>query len=237
MRKLPALLGLAVQLSRYNLKIVFANKFVYFVLASLLFFLLVVTITYFDSDVSPSVGTVYYQLLFPGILLVFYPTVFGIQNDMDTSMIETLFGIPDYSYKVWLARLALTWVIVFAMMTVLALLRYVLIAYVPILSMVYQIMFPIFFIGALSFMFSTLIRNGNGVAVVMVAIGIAFWIGAGILEHSKWNIFLNPFGAPREISDAVWAGIVLKNRIFLGVGTVLAVMYGVLNLQKRERFV
>ncbi len=237
MTKLAQFLDTALQLSRYNLKVVFANKFWFFVLASFLFFLLVVLITYFDSDVSPSVGTVYYQLMFPGLLLIFYPTVFGIQNDVDASMIEILFGIPNYSYKVWITRLALTWAIVFVMMAALAVLSSVLIAYVPIVEMVYQIMFPIFFLGALSFMFSTMLRNGNGTAVVMVTIGMVFWIVAGNMEFSKWNIFLNPFGAPREISDSIWAGIVLKNRIFLGAVTVLALMGGLLGLQKREKFV
>jgi len=237
MNKVTRFLDLALQLSRYNLKVVFANKFWFFVLASFLFFLLVVFITYFDSDVSPSVGTVYYMLMFPGLLLIFYPTVFGIQNDVDASMIEILFGIPNYSYKVWITRLALTWLIIFLMMIILAMLSSVLIAYVPIVEMVYQIMFPIFFLGALSFMFSTQLRNVNGTAVVMVAIGLAFWIGSGIMEHSKWNIFLNPFGAPREISDSIWAGIVMKNRIFLGVGTILALMGGLLGLQKREKFI
>jgi len=122
MNKVTRFLDLALQLSRYNLKVVFANKFWFFVLASFLFFLLVVFITYFDSDVSPSVGTVYYMLMFPGLLLIFYPTVFGIQNDVDASMIEILFGIPNYSYKVWITRLALTWLIIFLMMIILAML-------------------------------------------------------------------------------------------------------------------
>jgi len=230
-------LGLTWQLARYNLKIIFANKFVYFVLAAFLFFLLIAIVSYFDSEEIYNVAVVYYQLLFPGILLVFYPTVFGIQNDQDTRMIEILFGIPDYAYKVWITRLVLTWVVVFVMMVGLAVLSSVFIVYVPVLQMVWQIMFPIFFVGSLAFMFSTVIRNGNGTAVLMVVIGIAFWINAGVLEHSKWNIFLNPFGAPRDVSEAVWAGVVLKNRLFLSAGTVLALLYGLLRLQGRERFV
>ena len=40
-------------------------------------------------------------LMFPSMLLIFYPAVFGIQNDEDSRILEILFGIPDYKYKVW----------------------------------------------------------------------------------------------------------------------------------------
>ena len=230
-------LSLNILLARYNLKIIFANKFWYFVLAAFVFFLIVAAIAIFDDDMSLNKSTVFYQLLFPGILLVFYPTVFGIQNDVDSNMIETLFGIPNYSYKVWLSRMALMWGVVFVLLFVLTVLSSALIAYVPLVSMVYHLMFPIFFIGSLAFMLSTLIRNGNGTAVIIITIGVIFWIFAGNVERSRWNIFLNPFLEPGRMDVTLWASIVLKNRVFLTAGTLLSILFGLLNLQKRERFV
>lgn len=224
------------RLSRYNLKIIFANKFIFFLLAAVGFFLLVAIVNLF-SDSNPTEGSVFYTLLFPGILLIFYPTAFGIQNDLDARMLEILFGIPNYRYKVWLVRLALIYVVVFVILIGLAFLAGLAMVSVPVMEMVYKLMFPIFFLGGLSFMVSTLVRNGNGTAVVMVVIGVAFWISSGILEASKWNIFLNPFQMPSDINEAVWMDITLKNRIYLLVGTVLVLLYGLLNLQKREKFV
>jgi hypothetical protein len=58
---------------------------------------------------TPNSERLYNYLLAPGILLVFYPAVYGIQRDQDTRMVETLFGIPDYHYIVWLTRLATLW--------------------------------------------------------------------------------------------------------------------------------
>ena len=228
-------LAMVLKFSRYNLKIVFANKFIYFLLAAFIFFLGVTAIILFSGDSDPGPEDVYNLLLFPGILLIFYPTAFGIQNDVDTRMIEILFGIPDYRYKVWMARMALIWFIVFFFVVILTLLSYVAIIPVPVVPMVFQMMFPVFFIGCLSFMFSTLIRNGNGTAVVMVTIGMAFWIAAEPLSQSRWNLFLNPF--QDHSNQVVWASIILKNRIYLTAGSVLAVLYGLLNLQKREKFI
>ncbi|MCU0639900.1 MAG: hypothetical protein MUF59_08530 [Candidatus Krumholzibacteria bacterium] len=233
--KLKNSLDLAVRMSRYNLKIVFANKFVYFLLAAFVFFLGITAIIFFSSDSDPDASDVYNLLLFPGILLVFYPTAFGIQNDVDSRMIEILFGIPNYRYKVWLLRLALIWLIVIVFLAVLALLSSAALVPVPIAKMVYQLMFPIFFLGCLSFMFSTLIRSGNGTAVVMVAIGMAFWISSGIIAQSRWNLFLNPFGD--HSNQVIWAATILKNRIYLAVGSILALLYGLMNLQKREKFI
>lgn len=227
----------ARKISSYNLKIIFANKFIYFLLAAFLFFLAAAAISFFSSDSNPGPKNVYNYLMFPGILLIFYPTAFGIQNDVDSRMIEILFGIPDYRYKVWLSRMALIWLITFALLVVLTVLSSVVFVQVPIFEMVYQLMFPIFFLGALSFMFSTVIRNGNGTAVVMVIIGMGFWIAEEALVNSKWNLFLNPFQVADQMTAAAWSGIVYQNRIMLAVGSVLAILYGLYNLQNREKFI
>ena len=133
--------------------------------------------------------------------------------------------------------MALIWLIEFVLLVVLTVLSSVVFVSVPILEMVYQMMFPIFFLGALSFMFSTAIRNGNGTAVVMVIIGMAFWIAEEALVRSKWNLFLNPFQVPDQMTEAAWSGIVYQNRIMLTVGSVIAILNGLYNLQKREKFI
>jgi hypothetical protein len=59
----------------------------------------------------------------------------------------------------------------------------------------------------------------------------------GILERTMWNIFLNPFDIPNRFNEMVWQEITMKNRIFLAVGSLLFVLYGLFNLQKREKFI
>ena len=42
---------------------------------------------------------------------------------------------------------------------------------------------------------------------------------------------------PNNIHAVIWSDTVLKNRIFLAIGSVVWMMLGLLNLQKREKFI
>ncbi len=221
---------------RYNLKIIFANRFIWFLIASLGFFLFFAIQVVLNNE-SMGEDVVYGLLIFPGILLIFYPSVFGIQNDDDSRMLEILFGIPNYRYKVWLVRLIMIYALVFIMIVLFSALASVLLYKVQVLEMSYQLMYPIVFLGSMAFMFSTLIKNGNGTAVAMVLIGVAILILQDAIENTQWNPFLNPFNIPDNLNEVIWEGTIRKNRIFLGIGMVVFILYGLFNLQKREKFV
>ena len=98
-------------------------------------------------------------------------------------------------------------------------------------------MFPIFFLGALGFMFSTLVKNGNGSAVVMIIIGIFLWILSGEISQSEWNVFFNPFDIPSDMNETIWVERTFYNRLYLACGGVMSLLYGLMNLQKREKFI
>ena len=167
------------RLVKYNLKIIFAGKFIWFLLAAFLFFAyFMFQIAWSRSEVNE--GVVYNLLMFPCVLLVFYPAVFGIQNDEDSRILEILFGIPDYKYKVWGVRLLMIYVAIFVILIVFSWLATLLLYPVNLLEMSAQLMFPILFFGNLAFMFSTITRSGNGTAVLMIIIGIALFV-VGIL--------------------------------------------------------
>jgi hypothetical protein len=227
---------LFLKMVQYNMKVIFGNRFIWFVLAAIAFYFFIAVTSIYDNNQIDD-GFIYDLQIMPGILLIFYPMTFGIQNDVDAGILEILFGIPDYRYKVWLVRLVLVFVLVFLMMIGLTLMSYFLLAPVPVLELSFHVMFPIYFLGSLAFLFSTIIKNGNGTAVVMVIIGVGLLIVSGILERTMWNIFLNPFDIPRRLNEMIWQEIAMKNRIFLAVGTLLFVLYGLFNLQKREKFI
>ncbi|MDZ7372842.1 MAG: hypothetical protein ONB23_02635 [candidate division KSB1 bacterium] len=227
---------LVSRMARYNLKIIFGNKFPLFFLAAVAFFLLLNGIFVF-SDAAPSPGLVYYYLLFPGLLVVFYPSTFGLQSDVDVRMIEILFGIPDYRYKVWLVRLVMMFVLALATLLALGALASLTVMPVAVLPMAVQVMFPVVFWGSLAFMLSTVLRSGSGTAVVMVALGIGCFLAAEPLAASKWNVFLNPYQIPSGLNEVVWASLVAQNRLYLTAASLLAILFGLRNLQKRERFI
>jgi hypothetical protein len=223
---------IALTLAKYNIKIIFAGKFVWFILAALVFLLFFMFQAAWNRvDITESL--IYSLLLFPSMLLVFYPSVFGIQNDEDARILELLFGIPNYKYKVWAVRLLIIYVAIFFILTLFAYVAALLLYPVNPLEMSFQLMFPVLFYGNLAFMFSTITRNGNGTAVIMIVIAVAILI----LQNDRfWNILLNPFALPRNMMPVIWESIVLKNRVLLIVGSVVWMMTGLMNLQKREKF-
>jgi hypothetical protein len=219
----------------YNLRIIFANKFIWFLVGSVLFYLGLSVIYVFSNDVS-KMEDLYGVFLFSGILLVFYPSVFGIQNDQDARTIEILFGIPNYRYKVWLVRVLLIFVIAYLIMLVFTWLSSLLIVKFRFVNMTTQVMVPVIFLGMMAFMLSTVVRNGNGTAVIMIIFGLFFMILGDALRKSQWNVFLNPYQTTWDVNETTWAIITAKNRIILVTLTILFFLAALFNLQKREKF-
>ena len=228
---------LLYRLVTYNVKVIFGNKFVYFVVAAFLFFASIISITILEDDADFNEALIYGFLVFPGLLLIFYPMAYGIQNDDDSKMLETIFGIPNYRYKIWLVRFVLTIGIAAVILLVLGNIANLTLYRFNILPMIGQVLFPIIFLSSLAFMLSTLIKNGNGTAIVIVIVAFVFFVFSEPLRYSVYNVFLNPFSEPREMSEFIWLTIIYKNRVYLMVLSALCMLYGMFNLQFREKFV
>ncbi len=225
------------EMLRFNFRIVFGGKFLWFILASLSLYLLVASVGVYNGAI-PTEGFVYGITTLPALLIIFYPMTFGIQNDLDTGILETLFGIPNYRYKVWLGRLVMIFAIVFFLLIFFAMLSNYLLTQVPLFEISLQLMFPVMFVGMLAFWLSTLIKNGNGTAVVVVVISVFLFILSERLEGTMWDVFLSPFEMPNSVSSEIlWDTIVLKNRAFLSISTILFLLLSLFNLQKREGYI
>lgn len=222
-------------LARYNMRIIFGGRFIYFVLAAFLFFLVFGTIIALDNSYM-RIEDIYGLLAFPAILLVFFPSVFGIQSDADSRTLEIIFGIPDYRYKVWLVRYFMILLLVFIMLFPFAGLAWYALVSFPVMPMILHLMVLVLFVSSLGFCLSTLVKNGNATAVIMVILGLFFLILADELDESKWNMFLNPFLTPRNLNDIVWREIIRQNRMILGISSLVFLLLGLLNLQQREKF-
>ena len=226
---------LILKMARYNLKIIFAGRFIWFVLAALLIFILLSINVVFNFPSYDS-SSVYGMLLFPGLLLVFYPTVFGIQSDADTRILEILFGIPDYRYKVWLVRLGMIFLLTWFFLYLFCWVGYFGLLPFPVFEMSWQLMFPVCFLGCLAFLVSTIVKNGNGTAVVMIIIGVFLMILADALDRTQWNVFHNPYSIPDKMNEMIWSQISQKNRLFLSIMSIIFLLWGLMNLQRREKF-
>jgi hypothetical protein len=235
MKKLLQMLYLSGKMIRYNLKIIFGNRFIYFLISAIVLFLFIIGINLFNGEAISDAG-IYRILTLTGALLLFYPSAFGIQSDKDSHTLEIIFGIPDYRYRVWLMRLLLIYAITFLILIILSFVLYVTLMHFPIFKMTIQVFFPLFFLGFLTFFLSAFLKSGNGTAAVMIIVGVIFMIFSNTLERSYWNIFFNPYGNPSDVSEMVWQSLEVKNRIFLISGAVVFLLGGMMNLQKREKF-
>jgi len=222
---------------RYNALHIFGGRFVVFLGLALGLFFLVLIIGLLGRGGTPNSERLYNYLLAPGILLVFYPSVYGIQRDQDTRMVETLFGIPDYRYKVWLTRLVTLYIIIAVMMFALVLLCRITLADFPVWRMVYHVMMPIFFLGSLAFFISAQTTSGNATAVIMVIFLMFFWVLGDEIQNSSWFLFHNPFRSVEALRSVLWAQTTFYNRLYLVLGSVIATLFALLRLQHREKFI
>ena len=166
-------------LIQYNLKVIFGSKFIWFILAALAFFVIFM-INGISSGEVVQESMVYSIMFFPGILLIFYPTVYCMQSDEDTRILEILFCIPNYRYKVWLFRLVMVYFIFYIFLVLFSYLATYLLYPVEEFTMAAQMMFPLLFLGNMAFMMYTFLKSGNATAVVMIVLGILFvTIGSG----------------------------------------------------------
>ena len=228
----------AASFLRYSGRQVFAGKFIYFLVLAILVFFTVAIIHTANEKVPPNAATIFYFLLVPGVVLVFYPAAYAVQGDVDARMLETLFGIPDYRYKVWLARHLIQQLVTALLLALLAYLCQVALADFPLDLMVFHLAFPILFFSSAAFMCATITRSGNGTAAIIVVVGLIFWIlSQEALQGSRWNLFYNPFDHRDEFAALLQEDTTFYNRLYLLVGSVLATLLGLLRLQQRERFV
>lgn len=225
----------SVQITRHNLKIIFGDRFPFFLLGAFAIFVFIVIINLFDNE-PMGADSVYSLLIFEGIIIVFFPTIYAIQTDSDKRTIEILFGIPNYRYKVWLVRLLIAFIVCWALLAVLAMMCYYALVSFPVGTMIYYVIFPVFALGSLGFLMATLMKNGNSAAVVGIIIGLGLWVLSEALSHSQWNVFLNPFDDPNDIPGQIWEATIRRNRLFLFVAGIVFMVGGLLGLQNREGF-
>lgn len=224
------------KVASYNMKIIFSGKFIWFLIVGLLLFgFLMFSSAYEGSPLDE--GVIYSQLMIPALLLVFYPASFGIQNDADNRILEILFGIPNYMYKVWLFRLFMIYIEVYFILVVYALLASLLLFQTNPFEMAAQLMVPVMLFGNLAFFYSTITRNGNATAVLIILTSILLLIlSTTLLRNKYWSVVINPFDLPENIHSSVWEITLIKNRLVMIIAGIIFLMSGLLNLQKREKF-
>lgn len=222
---------------RYNMRIIFSGKFIWFLLTGFILFCYLMFQSAYNGEI-PSEKMIYSQLLLPALLLVFYPASFGIQNDADNRIMEILFGIPNYMYKIWLFRLLIIYIEIFFILILYAFLaRFLLYPASPV-EMAVQLMVPVLLFGNLAFFYSTATRSGNATAVLIILTSVGLLIlSQSLLRDTMWSVMLNPFTLPENIHPAIWEDTLIKNRLIMVILGIVFLLLGLFNLQNREKFI
>lgn len=223
-------------LAKYNFKILFGGKYIVFiVIALLLFTFLLINEAYQGNALSEI--TVANSLILPSLLLIFYPATYGIQKDEEAKILEIFFCIPNYMYKVWLLRLLFVIIACYIDVLIFSYLAHLLLCPVDILPMGYSIMFVVLFFGSLAFFLSTVIKSGNGVAVVLIGLfGLIVALGtSSSYEYTMWNVMLNPYLEVDSIHPDIWASSIKNNRLLLSISSVGLILLSLNNLRRREK--
>ena len=155
----------------------------------------------------------------------------------NNKILEVIFGIPNYRYKIWLFRLIIANILCFMVIYPLAMFTNWGMVDLPPLEMSAQVMVPTIFASTLSFMLSTMIRSGNGSAVVVIIIGLLLFFLNVMLGNSPWNVFLNPFGMNPNSNPEIFQSLVIDNRIRIIIASIVFLLVGLVKLEKRERFI
>ncbi len=120
------------------------------------------------------------------------------------------------------------YVVIFAILIVFSYIAILLLYPINPFEMSLQLMFPVLFLGNLTFMLSTITRSGNGTAVLMIIIGIALMF-LGKPNRFFLNVLLNLF--PDNVHPIIWE-ILIKNRIFLLSASLVWMMVDYLSAEK-----
>ena len=49
--------------------------------------------------------------------------------------------------------------------------------------------------------------------------------------------FVNPFDLPDGVSEMIYRNIIFQNKLIIVSASIVAILWGLINLQKRERFI
>ncbi len=221
-------------LAKYNFKILFGGRYLIFMVLSFIFFCYLLFNSAYSGNALTEV-VVYANLIFPSLLLIFYPTTYGVQRDEEAKILEIFFCIPNYMYKVWLLRLIFVFIACFANVLLFSYAAHLLLCPVSIFKMTYQTMFVVVLFGSMAFFLSTFIKSGNGVAIVLLGLfALLVFISGSFFENSMWHILINPFDEPTDIHPDIWQSTLSHSRILLSCCSLGLLLLSLNNLRRRE---
>jgi len=226
-------------LIKLNTKVLFSNKFLYFLIGIFLYFGVVCTINYFTDPGDYIKGEHIYiaVLLVPMIILTVFLSALIVPSEIESNTIESLFSVSGSIYKVWIIKIVVMYISLSLLLLILEILSYFMIADFPILKNFVMSLFPLYFIGGMTFFFASKYRSTGVAGIISGIVLLIFMFLAEPLEHSRFFLYLNPMITPRDINNYVWTRTVIENRIGMVIFGSFFYYLGLSRLKFKEKYI
>ncbi len=224
---------------RLNEKFIFSQRFLFFFGGVLLFFITICMVNYFKSSAERigEEGIFNLLLIFPGIALIFYPSMSLVTSEIENRTIEMIFCTPDARYKVWISRIFTLFLFVTFIIFILCSLSFVFISDFPFWGYFFHSLFPSIFLSTMIIMLSIIFRSSNAAGLVSLVIILFLMITYPPLSKTGFNLFMNPYVKPPNTDFSSWASIIWYNRIGILVLSAAMLYYSFFMLNKREKYI
>lgn len=201
-------------------QIVFHRKIVFMCLGIAIYYGLLYSLAVWRPSDGFSVGQALHILIeAPGTVLAIYLTMDLVAGERDRDTLEILFSTSTSHYTTWGIRLGAVYVLLFFTILMMSIFSYFFFAEFPYLWGGINAFLPAFFIGSLTFFFSTTCKSGNAAGMLSLGTLVIILLTASTLQNTGYFLFLNPFVTPMGVDEVDWVEKALYNRIgviFLG---------------------
>ena len=231
-----ALIASGVSLCRLSARIVFHRKLLFMVAGIAVYYGILYALAVFRPDEGFTANKALYVLVeIPGAVLAIYLAMDLVAGERDRRTLETLFSTATSHYGIWTMRMVAVYVVLLATLLGMSAVAYFLFAEFPFVLGGFNAFAPAFLLVNLTFFFSVLCKSSNTAGMISLGVIIGVLLSAEALQETYYFLFLNPFNLPLGIDDAVWAEMVLLNRLALLLGGGLLLFLGLRRMAHRER--
>ena len=171
----------------------------------------------------------------PGTVLAIYLTMDLVSGERDRNALEILFSTSISHYGIWTVRMTAVYAVLSATLLAMSGLAYVFFAEFPYIWGGLNAFVPAFLIANLTFYLSVSFRSSNTAGMFSLGAIVLVLLSSRPLRNTVYFLYLNPFGLPMGVDDAVWEETVLLNRLgIVGLGALL-LFFALRKMELRER--
>lgn len=171
----------------------------------------------------------------PGTVLAIYLAMDLVAGERDKDTLEILFSTSASHYTTWGIRLGAVFIVLLLTILTMSLLAYFLFAEFPYLWGGLNAFLPAFFIGCLTFFFSTTCKSGNAAGMLSLGTLVVILLTAGVLENTGYFLFLNPLVTPMGVDEVDWVEKAFYNRFGIFCLGGILIFFALKKMENRER--